>query len=348
MDPDRLAHDLNRSLVDSLVSHGHIRADGVRAAFYAVQRHHLLPDSNIADVYADRAITLKTAEAGGPLPEGRIISSASMPSLLARVLEQMAVRPGMRVLQVGTGPGYLAALLANMVGQSGGVVSVEIDASLSAAAATNLHRHGYGPAECVVGDGFYGHPPGAPYDRIVATASCFEVPGPWLEQLSDDGTMTLPLSLSQHAGTYPMIWLQKDGFGLRGGVVQGLPRVGFLPLYGPGGVRPVIYEQEISNLEASIQQRLMRDTRDMAQYGALVLTMLLEVAAVVPTAWDSRVRWDAPGIAGRAIAAWRDLGEPDLADYVFRIRNRDARPEAHRWRYDKGDDVLLVSIELRR
>jgi protein-L-isoaspartate(D-aspartate) O-methyltransferase len=348
MDSDRLAFDLHHSLVAALVAHGQVRTDNVRTAFAAVQRHHLLPDTNLADVYADRAITLKTADAGGPLPEGRVLSSATVPSLLARILEQMELRPDMRVLQVGTGPGYLAALLAHMAGPSGNVVSVEIDPGLSAAAAANLSRYGYGPVECVAGDGFDGHPTGAPYDRIVATASCFEVPRSWIAQLSNDGAVILPLALAQRAGTYAMLWFQKDGLGLRGGVVQGLPRVGFLPLYGPGVARPVIYEHEISDVEASIQPHLMREARNPAQHAALWLTVLLEMAAAVPPAWDNRAGWDASGIAGRAIGVWRHSGEPGIADYVFRIRDRNTVLEAHRWRYEKGDDVLIASVEERK
>ena len=342
-----MAYDLNLSLVDSLAWGGHIRTANVRAAFTAVRRHHLLPDTSLADVYGDRAITLKTAEAGGPLPEGRILSSATMPSLLARILEQAAIQPGMRVLQVGTGPGYLAALLAHIVGPAGRVVSVEIDPALSAAAAARLARFGYRPVECVVADGLHGHRPSAPYDRIIATASSIEVPASWLDQLSDDGVVVLPLSLAQHAGTYPMLWFRKDDLGLRGGVVDGLPRVGFLPLYGPGVAHPVVYEQSISELEASGQPQLMREATNPAQYGALWLTLLLEVGAAVAADWDHRTGWDTPGMVGRAIRAWRQLGEPSVADYIFRIRSRDNPLEVHRWSYAKGDQVLLVSIEQR-
>ena len=336
MDSDRLAHDLNRSLVAAMVARGHIRTDNVRAAFTAIQRHHLLPDANIADVYADRAITLKTAQAGGPLPEGRILSSATMPSLLARILEQMKLKPGMRVLQVGTGPGYLAALIAHVVGPSGHVVSMEIDPGLSATASANLTRYRYGPVHCVVGDALHGHPSDAPYDRIVATASCSETPRPWLLQLSDDGIVILPMALTQRTSTYPMLWFQKDRVGLRGGVVQGLPRVGFLPLYGPGVAHPVIYEQEIANVEASIQPHLTRAAQDPEQYGALWIAALLEVAASVPADWDNRSRWDASSIADRAIGVWRESGEPSTAGYVFRIRDRSTALEAHRWEYRAG------------
>ena len=73
MDADRLARDLNLLLVDTLVRSGHIRTDAVRAAFTNVQRHHLLPGTNLADAYVDRAITLKTAPAGGPC-EAAILS----------------------------------------------------------------------------------------------------------------------------------------------------------------------------------------------------------------------------------------------------------------------------------
>ena len=125
-----------------------------------------------------------------------------------------------------------------------------------------------------------------------------------------------------------MLWFKKDGPGLSGGVVDGLPRVGFLPFYGPGVARPVIYEQSISELEASLQPQLVREATTAGQYGALWVTLLLEVATDVASDWDNRAAWDSSALLGRTVTVWRQLGKPAVADYIFRIQSSDSPIQA--------------------
>jgi len=301
----------------------------------------------MADAYADRAVTLKTAIAGDPLPPGRILSSATMPSLLAAVLEEVLPLPAMRVLQIGTGPGYLAALLAELVGDSGHVVTVEIDAALSEAARTNLRDSGYKHVHCVSGDGYLGYAPEGPYDRILATASCAEVPASWTDQLKADGILVLPLSLSQRASYYPMLAFKKDGSRLRGTVVPGLGRVGFLPLYGPNVVRPVLYERATSELELAMDPHLLAASHSRSQLDGLRLVAVLEIAKRAAADWDTHRSWDPGAIAWESIAAWQEERRPTTAAFEFSLMSKGDKPIHHRWHYPKDDYDLLVSVNVK-
>jgi protein-L-isoaspartate(D-aspartate) O-methyltransferase len=105
------------------------------------------------------------------------------------MLESLAVAPGQRVLEIGTGTGYNAALLAVLVGAGGRVVTVELEADLAARAARGVTPD----VEVVAGDGRLGYPPAAPYDRIVVTAGAGRVLPAWEEQLADGGRLVVPI-----------------------------------------------------------------------------------------------------------------------------------------------------------
>jgi protein-L-isoaspartate(D-aspartate) O-methyltransferase len=129
-------------------------------------------------------------------------SSASQPSMMAIMLEQLDLRPGQRVLEIGAGTGYNAALMATVVGRGGAVTAVDIDRELVDAAAEHLaaarpHLSSADAADValVCGDGALGHPDGAPYDRIVLTVGADDVRPEWVEQLAPGGRLLLPLSV---------------------------------------------------------------------------------------------------------------------------------------------------------
>jgi methyltransferase of ATP-grasp peptide maturase system len=126
------------------------------------------------------------AEATGPLP-GNPTSSSSMPSVVVRMLEQLQVNDGERVLEIGTGTGYSTALMAHRLGE-GNVTSVEIDAALADRSRASLQAVGCTP-HLLLGDGLLGHPAGAPYDRLVATCSVRRIPSPWTEQIRPGGVI---------------------------------------------------------------------------------------------------------------------------------------------------------------
>ncbi|MCT2590504.1 methyltransferase domain-containing protein [Streptomyces sp. N2-109] len=123
---------------------------------------------------------------------GELLSSSSQPSLMARMLEALEVEEGMRVLEIGTGPGYNAALLSHRLGDER-VTTVDIDKEITDAAREHLDAAGYHPA-VVTGDGARGCPERAPYDRIIATCTLPSVPLPWLDQCAPGALILAPLA----------------------------------------------------------------------------------------------------------------------------------------------------------
>jgi protein-L-isoaspartate(D-aspartate) O-methyltransferase len=180
-------------LVRELESASAIRSSAVREAFLEVPREIFIPDLakrlGIAAVYRDDAYPIKTD------PRGDAISSSSQPGIMAAMLEELQVLPGLSILEVGAGTGYNAALLSVLVGPKGRVTSVELDAALATGARRSVRAAGQ-RASIVVGDGRRGWEANAPYDRIIVTASSLDVPRAFLEQLSEGGLLVLPLRLS--------------------------------------------------------------------------------------------------------------------------------------------------------
>ena len=114
---------------------------------------------------------------------------------MAMMADQLAVRPGQRVLEIGAGTGYNAALLAHLAGPDGEVISVDIDAELVEVAQQNLARAGVSRVTVVCGDGASGFAARGPYDRIIATVGVWDLAPAWLDQLAPDGRLVVPLDL---------------------------------------------------------------------------------------------------------------------------------------------------------
>src|SRR6185437_9918853 len=124
---------LRRMLADQLLNGGRIRSSEIAEAFQQVPRHLFVPQAEPAQAYADDAIPVKWAA------DGRPVSSSSQPAIMAIMLEQLRLRPGQHVLEIGTGTGYNAALLAHVVGGTGAVVTVDIDEELAETARQRLN-----------------------------------------------------------------------------------------------------------------------------------------------------------------------------------------------------------------
>ncbi|MDP9841126.1 methyltransferase, FxLD system [Streptosporangium lutulentum] len=161
----------------------------VADAFRTVPRHVFLPDLPPETVYRDDAIVTKRDA------DGRAISSSSQPAIMALMLDQLGVEPGQRVLEIGTGTGYNAALLAHLVGPEGQVVSVDIDADLVDRAREHLIDAGRPEVTVVCGDGAEGFAPAAPYDRVIATVGVWDLFPAWLDQLGPGGRVVVPLDV---------------------------------------------------------------------------------------------------------------------------------------------------------
>jgi protein-L-isoaspartate(D-aspartate) O-methyltransferase len=175
----------------------------VRNAFLRVPRHLFLdhfyrqqgnrlawdriPTPAPEDIYCDEALVTKIDEKGFP------ISSSSQPSVMARQLEALDLRPGLVVLEVGTGTGYNAALMGALVGPAGQIISIDIDQELITTATQHLDAAGVTNVLAATGDGFQGYPEYAPYDRLLATCAVRALPRPWMELLAPGGLLLVNL-----------------------------------------------------------------------------------------------------------------------------------------------------------
>jgi protein-L-isoaspartate(D-aspartate) O-methyltransferase len=216
---------LREHMVDGLVANGSLRSSRVREAFLSVRREEFLPViaeiDGLEHVYWDTAIVVRERE-------GVPVSSSSQPSMMAQMLESLDVRPGSRVLEVGLGTGYNAALLSELAGPQGRVTSIDIDPELVRKATDALRRAGC-PAETATGDGRQGWPAGAPYDRMIVTASTDTIPIAWWRDLAVGGLLVVPVRL----GVLQMIiTFERTADGFRSvDLLQG----SFMPLYGCDG-----------------------------------------------------------------------------------------------------------------
>jgi protein-L-isoaspartate(D-aspartate) O-methyltransferase len=185
---DELARMRDR-LATRVISSTRTRSDRVAAALRAVPRHLFLPDLPPEAAYRDDAIVTKRDA------DGQGISSSSQPAIMAIMLDQLDLAPGQRVLEIGAGTGYNAALIAHIVGPSGRVVSVDIDADTTETARAHLDDAGYSGVTVVCADGAEGYPAGAPYDRVIATVGVSDLARAWLDQVTPDARIVVPLDL---------------------------------------------------------------------------------------------------------------------------------------------------------
>ncbi|HXJ87212.1 MAG TPA: protein-L-isoaspartate(D-aspartate) O-methyltransferase [Candidatus Binatia bacterium] len=169
---------LRHEMVNSQLRARGVTDDRVLAAMEKVPRHEFAPERYRDQAYADHPL---------PIGEGQTISQ---PYIVALMLEALGVSPTERVLEIGTGSGYVTALLAELSGQ---VVSIERHASLADGARAVLVSLGYSNVKVVTGDGTRGYPEDAPYDGIIVSAAAPDVPPALLMQLAEGGRMIIPV-----------------------------------------------------------------------------------------------------------------------------------------------------------
>jgi len=155
-----------------------VRQDRVLAALRKVPRHHFVPEKVRSEAYKDTAL---------PIGHGQTISQ---PYIVGVMTELLDLQGHERVLEIGTGSGYQAAVLAEMVTE---IYSIEIIPELARTARDTLERLGYNQVHVKTGDGWQGWPEEAPFDAIVVTAAPKSVPEPLVQQLKEGGLLVIPL-----------------------------------------------------------------------------------------------------------------------------------------------------------
>lgn len=168
-------------MVMRLKESGYVKSKSVEEALLSVPRELFLPDNLRHLAYEDKPL---------PIGEGQTISA---PSVVARMTELLDVREGQKVLEVGTGSGYQAAIVGKIVGPKGHVWTIERLPGLAEAARRRLEALGLANVTVVVGDGTEGLASEAPFDRIIVTAAAPEPPQPLIEQLREKGVMVIPV-----------------------------------------------------------------------------------------------------------------------------------------------------------
>lgn len=206
-----LADQHNQRMVDRMIADGSLWSAAVTAALRATPRHRFLErvfiyqpkrecwrelitrdpsPETLRLLYTDRALITSLGGAGLLTP----ISSSSQPSLMAQMLQDLDAAPGQRVLEIGAGTGYNAALIAHITGSE--VISLDVDREVLSQAWDHLRAFPDRQVRLQHADGRHGYAEGAPYDRIMVTASTPELERDWLEQLAPGGRLLAPLTLA--------------------------------------------------------------------------------------------------------------------------------------------------------
>lgn len=210
----QMIQTIEHDVVLTSIATGRLHLDKkVLDAMSAVPRHKFVPSSRAKYAYENRPL---------PIGHGQTISQPYIVALMTDLLE---INPGDKVLEIGTGSGYQAAILAELTRS---VYSIEIIEPLGKQAAKQLNELGYDFIQTRIGDGYYGWKKAAPFDRIIVTAAADHVPPPLIEQLNPGGRMVIPVG--GHFMTQQLMLVEKS----KDGKVRSrqiLP-VAFVPLTG--------------------------------------------------------------------------------------------------------------------
>jgi protein-L-isoaspartate(D-aspartate) O-methyltransferase len=190
--------------------------NNVESAFRNIPRHEFIPSSELDRAYYNEPL---------PIMKNQTISQ---PGVVSRMSEWLDVKDGQNILEIGTGSGWQTAILSYLVG-TGTVCSIEIHPELEKFARKNLEKFCLDNVNVILGDGSMGYLEAAPYDRIIITAACTEIPLPLLDQLSDDGLIIAPVGDTSQS----LVLLKKTSKGII--EIKNESNYVFVPLLGKFG-----------------------------------------------------------------------------------------------------------------
>lgn len=208
-------------LIDNLIKWGYLNKPNLIQAFRKVPRHEFVPEYARDYAYADQPLSIGMGQ------------TISAPSMIAIMMESLDFALGQRVLEIGAGSGYNAALIAEVVRRDGEVVTIERVKELAEFARRNLEKTEYGWVKVIASDGSLGYEKGAPWDRILVTACAPEIPSPLIKQLKVGGKLGAPV------GQYYMFQTWTIAEKLKNGEIKTTGHGGcaFVPLIGKFGWR---------------------------------------------------------------------------------------------------------------
>jgi protein-L-isoaspartate(D-aspartate) O-methyltransferase len=276
----------------------------------------------------------------GPVDVPHATSSLSAPIIVALMLAELHLRPGLRILEIGTGSGYHAALMATLVGDPALVTTLDIDQSVITDTIHRMHQLGFHAMTVRCIDGALGAPDRAPFDRVVATVGCADLSSAWTDQLAPGGEMLVPL---EHGLLHPRVQIQR-GPELRGRFVG---QSGFIPIRGVQGTAARLWQRpgpitETGTVEdlpdlllKTLPQGALSESRRagaMWDFGTYLALRDRRASGVGLIEHDSRAmiregRLVVAGAHGNSLKArmleiatdWCTLGFPGLSRYLMRF-----------------------------
>ncbi|MFQ5476344.1 MAG: protein-L-isoaspartate(D-aspartate) O-methyltransferase [Nitrosopumilus sp.] len=203
-------------LINTLKDSGFLTNDYVESAFRNIPRHEFVPTSELDRAYYNEPI---------PIMKDQTISQ---PGVVSRMTEWLDIKDGQKILEIGTGSGWQSSILSYLVGK-GTVYTIERHPELAKFAEENLKKLGIDNVHVILGDGSLGYPNASPFDRIIVTAACTEIPLPLLEQLGENGLIIAPVGDSFQS----LILLKKTSKGIV--EIKNQSNYVFVPLLGKFG-----------------------------------------------------------------------------------------------------------------
>ena len=203
-------------LINFLKDSRFLNDDNVESAFRNIPRHEFVPISELDRAYDNEPLSIMKDQ------------TISQPGVVSRMTEWLDVKDGQKILEIGTGSAWQTAILSYLVG-TGTVYSVEIHSELVKFARENLEKFRLDNTHVILGDGSLGYPQSSPYDRIIITAACTEIPLPLLEQLAENGLIIAPVGDSSQS----LVLLKKTSEGIV--EIKNQSNYIFVPLLGKFG-----------------------------------------------------------------------------------------------------------------